>query len=427
MRFGLIKGLLGVSGVGALGYGSVKVMNSEKPLDLNNIGLIRFGRAATAYDTSSKEYKELKSQVHSRSAERLLKLCGAAHWGLGVLVAQGVCEYPEDPPSSSPEMPLEDVFAVIKEDLGCDSNDLFISFDEKPLGTASLAQVHRANLKDGREVAVKVQHRYVKNHSFVDIYTMTFLVKIVKVLFPQFEFMWLAEEMKKNLPLELSFIQEGMNAEKVGNLLDFSWLRVPEIHWEHTTDRVLVMEYFRGGHINDAGYMKAHGINTFDVSRKIGKMYADMIFKHGYVHCDPHPGNVLVRKNGDSGETEVVLLDHGLYTQLTNQFRLDYSKFWMSILSSDVEGIRTSADRLGVGELYGLFACMVTGRSWDSIIFGIDKSKKSKAESDEVKENAALYIMQIADLLAFVNRQMILIFKTNDLLRTIEYNLGTSN
>ena len=72
--------------------------------------------------------------------------------------------------------------------------DVFSNFDEKPLGVASLAQVHKATLKStGEVVAVKVQHRYVKKHSFVDIYTMDFLVRVVKTVFPQFEFMWLAD------------------------------------------------------------------------------------------------------------------------------------------------------------------------------------------------------------------------------------------
>lgn len=163
-------------------------------------------------------------------------------------------------------------------------------------------------------VAVKVQHRYVKKHSFVDIHTMDFLVRAVHKAFPQFEFMWLADEMRKNLPLELDFLQEGKNAEKVSNMLaNFKWLKVPKIYWPMSTDRVLVMEYCQGGHINDVEYMKEHNINLTDVSNKISQMYADMIFQHGYVHCDPHPGNVLVHKT-DSGDNEVILLDHGLYT-----------------------------------------------------------------------------------------------------------------
>ncbi len=115
------------------------------------------------------------------------------------------------------------------------------------------------------------------------------------------------------------------------------------------------------------------------------------------------------------------------FQQLTNDFRLNYAQFWLSILNADLEGIKTTADVLGVGQLYGLFACMVTGRSWNSIQKGIDRAEKNKAESKEVKENAARYLKEITDVLAFVNRQMILIFKTNDLLRNIEFTLGTQN
>merc|ERR1711910_210696 len=106
---------------------------------------------------------------------------------------------------------------------------------------------------------------------------------------------------------------------------------------------------------------------------------------------------------------------------------MGYSQFWLSILNANQEGIKEYADKLGVGQLYGLFACMVAGRSWSSITKGIDKSEKTKAEGKEIKANLARYIKEIADVLAFVNRQMILIFKTNDLLRTIESSLGTKN
>ena len=289
--------------------------------------------------------------------------------------------------------------------------------------------MHKAKLKDGgEEVAVKVQHRHVKNHSFIDIVTMDFLVRTIKVAFPQFEFMWLAEEMKKNLPLELSFTQEARNAERVSIQLEhLDWLKIPEIHWKLTTDRVLTMEYCPGGHINDLDYLREHKIDPYLASTRISRMYAEMIFKYGYVHCDPHPGNVLVQKCPETRKDKIVLLDHGLYSQLTHEFRVDYARFWLCILNADTDGIRTYADKLGVGQLYGLFACMVAGRSWDSIRSGIDRKEKNSAESKEIKNNAQRYIRQIADVLAFVNRQMILIFKTNDLLRAIEHSLGTSS
>lgn len=101
--------------------------------------------------------------------------------------------------------------------IACDlqPDDVFESFDEEPLGTASLAQVHRATLKNGQQVAVKVQHPYVLGNSKVDMKTMEYLCKIMSYVFPDFKMQWLVDESKKNLPIELDFLNEGRNAEKV--------------------------------------------------------------------------------------------------------------------------------------------------------------------------------------------------------------------
>lgn len=96
-------------------------------------------------------------------------------------------------------------------------SELFETFDPEPLGAASLAQVHRATLKNGSVVAVKVQHHYVRGNSKVDMNTMEIGVKIMSWLFPDFKFQWLVEESKKNLPIELDFLHEGKNTEKVSN------------------------------------------------------------------------------------------------------------------------------------------------------------------------------------------------------------------
>lgn len=102
--------------------------------------------------------------------------------------------------------------------------ELFTSFDPEPLGVASLAQVHRATLKNGKEVAVKVQHHYVRGNAKVDIVTMEYCVKIMGWIFPDFKFQWLVDESKKNLPKELDFMQEGRNTEKVTEYLCIFWL-----------------------------------------------------------------------------------------------------------------------------------------------------------------------------------------------------------
>ncbi|XP_070325786.1 aarF domain-containing protein kinase 1 isoform X2 [Odocoileus virginianus] len=304
-------------------------------------------------------------------------------------------------------------------------HDLFLSFDDTPLGAASLAQVHKAVLRDGRTVAVKVQHPKVQAQSSKDILLMEVLVLAVKQLFPEFEFMWLVDEAKKNLPLELDFLNEGRNAEKVAQMLKhFDFLKVPRIYWELSTKRVLLMEFVDGGQVNDRHYMERNKIDVNEISRHLGRMYSEMIFVNGFVHCDLHPGNVLVRKRPDTGKAEIVLLDHGLYQALTEEFRLDYCRLWQSLIWTDMQRVRKYSQRLGAGDLYPLFACMLTARSWDAVNRGIGQTPVTATEDSEIRNHAANYLPQISQLLNRVPRQMLLIFKTNDLLRGIEAALG---
>lgn len=93
---------------------------------------------------------------------------------------------------------------------------------------------------------------------------------------------------------------------------NYHWLKVPSIFWDISSKRVLVMEYVTGGQVNDLEYIESNKIDRYDVANKIGQLYSNMIFINGFVHSDPHPGNILVRKT-TKGDTEIVLLDHGLY------------------------------------------------------------------------------------------------------------------
>ncbi|XP_041514554.1 aarF domain-containing protein kinase 1 isoform X2 [Microtus oregoni] len=384
---------------------------SNNYLDPNDFGAVRVGRAVAttaviSYDylTSlrsvpygSEEYLQRRSQVHLRSARRLCELC-CANRGTFIKVGQhlGALDYllPEEYTSTlkvlhsqAPQSSMQEVRQVIREDLGKEIHDLFLSFDDTPLGAASLAQVHKAVLHDGRTVAVKVQHPKVQAQSSKDILLMEVLVLAVKQLFPDFEFMWLVDEAKKNLPLELDFLNEGRNAEKVAHMLKhFDFLKI---------------------------------------SCHLGKMYSEMIFVNGFVHCDPHPGNILVRRHSDTGKAEIVLLDHGLYQVLTEEFRLDYCHLWQSLIWTDMERVKQYSQRLGAAELYPLFACMLTARSWDSVKRGIGQAPVSATEDSEIRNNAASYLPEISQLLNHVPRQMLLILKTNDLLRSIETTLGT--
>ncbi|XP_069639865.1 aarF domain-containing protein kinase 1 isoform X2 [Haliaeetus albicilla] len=422
----------------------------NKFLDPNDFGVVRVGRAIATtavitydYLTSlrsvpygSEEYDFLKSQVHLRSAERLRELC-CANRGTFIKVGQhlGALDYllPEEYTrtlkvlhNQAPQSTRQEIEQVIREDLGKEIKELFVSFEDTPLGAASLAQVHKAVLQDGRTVAVKIQHPKVQAQSSKDILLMEVLLLVVKQIFPDFEFMWLVEEAKKNLPLELDFLNEGRNAEKVAHMLrNFDFLKVPRIYWELSTRRVLLMEFMEGGQVNDRAYMERNGINVNEISRNLGKLYSEMIFVNGFVHCDPHPGNVLVKKCPASGKAHIILLDHGLYQVLSESFRMDYCHLWQALIKADMKRVQKYSQRLGAGDLYPLFACMLTARSWESVNRGIDRSPVSASEDVEIRSNAAAYLPQITQLLNNVPRQMLLLLKTNDLLRGIESALHT--
>ncbi|GLD73461.1 uncharacterized aarF domain-containing protein kinase 1 isoform X2, partial [Lates japonicus] len=326
--------------------------------------------------------------VHQRSAERLLDLC-CANRGTFIKVGQhlGALDYllPEEYTSTlkvlhsrAPQSSMDEIRQVIREDLGKELSELFVSFEEKPQGTASLAQVHKAVLHDGRTVAVKVQHPKVQKQSSKDIVVMEVLLRAVHWLFPDFAFMWLVEEAKKNMPLELDFLNEGHNAEKVANMLaHYPFLKRTKHQCSVALNRglnyfgihlakevILTMEFAEGvvawvserpetkqcegwrtegsgrgmkvvqrewardwrlgggegyGDWQAVAGEKSGMEGTTEtggleqISEKLGKMYSEMIFVHGFVHCDPHPGNVLVRKCPRNKKTEIVLLDHGLY------------------------------------------------------------------------------------------------------------------
>lgn len=443
--------LLKAATIGTIGLGTLASLRVNE-YDIAAIGIVRLGRAALTVldigryykrelyssnlDKTSTEYLQLKSNAHKYGAQKLLELC-CANKGVYIKVGQhvGALDYLLPPEyvrtmrvlhSSAPQSTFKDVLTVIKEDFKKDPYEIFQSIDPEPLGTASLAQVHKAVLKNGDVVAVKVQHRAVKSNSYVDIKTMAALVRITSLVFPEFKFDWLVKETKKNIPLELNFTLEGKNAEKVQKLFSgYHWLKVPKIYWDTSSSRVLTMEFLEGGQVNDPEYMRTHQLNPYEVSSKLGRLYSQMIFIEGFVHSDPHPGNILVR-NHDS-QAEIILLDHGLYANLSDQFRWDYSKLWLAILDGDQAAMKEYCTRLGVADYYGLLSCMVSGRTWETIMSGMRKTRYDTREKELFQQNIPNLLPQISTVLDRVNQQLLLILKTNDLMRGIEYSLNTQS
>ena len=207
---------------------------------------------------------------------------------------------------------------MLLEDMQLGLDDLFTDFDPRPIGVASLAQVHRAvDRRTGQSVAVKVQHADLQEFARIDMATVNISMRLVKFFFPSFEFSWLGEEMNEMLPLEMDFRHEAHNSARCRS--DFLPLRgktslyLPEVMWAER--RCMAMEYIDGARVDDLAFFRDHQIDRNQVSQELSRIFSQMVYLNGYFHADPHHGNLLIRpktaRSTSPYNFDVCLLDHG--------------------------------------------------------------------------------------------------------------------
>ncbi len=232
----------------------------------------------------------------------------------------------EVPPES-----FDNIRRVIERELGSPLDEIFAEFDEQPVASASLAQVHRAVLKDGRVAAVKVQYPGIDRIVDIDLANMSFFIGVLNKLDRSMDYRFVAEEMRRHIPLELDFINEGHNAERIAaDFADVEDIVVPKIYWEHSSRRVLTMEYIDGVKITDREGMRRIGVDTADVAKILVFAFAEMIVKFGFFHADPHPGNLMVLPG-----PRLVLIDFGQAKELGPAFQEVLVRFTRTILADD--------------------------------------------------------------------------------------------
>ncbi len=242
-----------------------------------------------------------------------------------------------------PVRPFSQVAGQIRRELGASPDDIFDGFQRRPIASASLAQVHRARTKDGRDVAVKVQYPGIDRVLETDLKNINILVRILARIEKNFDFRVLMNEMNKDVPRELDFILEGHSAERVAHdLAHRGDIRVPTIVWEHSARRVLTMEYIDGIKISDIPQLKRAGIDINQVALIMTEAYCEQILVHGYFHADPHPGNLLVLPG-----PVVVFLDFGLSKELPEGFRLNYARLISALIAQDEQQMVVAFRALG--------------------------------------------------------------------------------
>ncbi len=202
-----------------------------------------------------------------------------------------------------PPAPPGHVLEVILEDLGAAPAEIFATFEPEAVAAASLGQVHFATLKDGREVAVKVQRPYIRRIVEVDLSAVTWVVRLIKNYPPirrRADMEALLAEFGRVLVSELDYISEAKNAEVFRtNFAQVGGVYFPEPILELTTRRVLVMERINGIKITDLKTLQEMGVSGLELAARLSNVYLKQFFIDGVFHADPHPGNLFVRVEED--------------------------------------------------------------------------------------------------------------------------------
>lgn len=380
--------------------------------------------------------------LHQRGADRLLALC-EVNRGVYIKLGQhvGQLDYLLPQPyvatlrvltHAAPRDPPHAVRAVVRAELGASVDDLFDDWDDTPIASASLAQVHAARLKGTpTRVAVKVQHAGLRDTSAADLVTVRALVTAARALFPRADYVWLADEIDANLPRELNFALEAANCTATAAAFAHrSDIVAPTVVPALTTPRVLTMSFEDGVYVNDVAAIRRMGLHPAAVATLVAEAFADQIFVQGRVHADPHAANLLVRRHPTTpGAPQLVLLDHGLYRVLPPDLRLNYARLWRAILWGDEAGIARYSERMGAGGMHRLWASMLTTKSWDAVAAaGADPTALRVLDTPAHRREARGYARQYADdigvVLRTVPRELLLILKTNDCLRCVDAALG---
>lgn len=365
----------------AVGVGSAYMYDSVIGDELVN----RNGRMIWACFLTLIDYKYLldpsrPDDTHQRVAERLLAVC-RRNGGLYIKLGQGVASMNHVLPlpyrrvlavlqDQAPFVPIEQVRQVFEEDFGKSFNQVFESFDETPVASASVAQVHRAVLRDGNHtpVAVKVQKPFIQRQFPWDMACYKFCVLALEFFF-DLPLYWTVGYTVNNLKKEVDFINEANNAELAafnltreggGSGLDDCY--IPKVYWRETSKRILTCEWVDAVKITEAGKIEGEmGLDMTKVVSTFVRVLSEQLFVSGHLHCDPHPGNVLVRRkpvavgpdgkrisSSGSDEHQIVLIDHGLYIAESEKFRLEYCRLWRAMMVSDTVEMKKICDAWGI-------------------------------------------------------------------------------
>ena len=246
-------------------------------------------------------------------------------------------------------MPFDDVEDVINHSYGQDWRELFQFIEEAPLGSASIAQVHRARLKNGEEVIIKVERKGIYDTMARDIGLLRRLVKLIP---PVGDFKNLVDldmvldELWSVAQEEMDFLKEAANMDEFSrNNASVQYVTTPKLYHEYSTGHVLVMEYIDGYSLDDVESLQNAGYDMDEIGTKFVNNFIKQVMDDGFFHADPHPGNVKIR------DGKIVWIDMGMMGRLSEKDRHTMIKGIRGIALHDISMVENSV--LEIGEFRG--------------------------------------------------------------------------
>ena len=273
-------------------------------------------------------------------------------------------------------VPFDEIREVVEQSLGVRLSKPFTEFDETPIGCASLAQVHRACLRDGRTVAVKVQRPGIGPQIRADLDAIGALAKRADQhtrMGRDVHFADWVQEFRRALLGELDYRMEAENLDRFGqHLADYPQLYVPSPLWDLCADKVLTMDLVEGTKVTEVSGLRRTEEPMDDLARALMRGYLDQVFVHGEIHADPHPGNLLVTNDG-----RLALFDLGMIAHVPPRMRERLLKLLFAAVDGRGEAVANESIAMGtrlehfdagryqreVGQMVARYAAHASGRN----------------------------------------------------------------
>jgi predicted unusual protein kinase regulating ubiquinone biosynthesis (AarF/ABC1/UbiB family) len=307
------------------------------------------------------EREERRAALRRREAERLAAALGDLKGPYAKLGQFAALRYDALSPEvrgafaslrdAVPPLPFPEIRDCVEAELGTSLEGAFGTFDAEPVGAASIAQVHRARLHDGREVAVKVQYPWLGSSLPRDLALLRALLWILALRRPggRAARRRLLDEFARGLGEELDFRREARVAGEIArNLAGDPAVVVPEVVASHSTGRVLTMAYHPAVPILDRAGLERVGAKPAEVLEILARSYARQVFVDGLFHADPHPGNLFVLEQPGPRGPRVLFVDFGLSRRLDPALRREMRLAIFALLRSDREAFLAGMERLGM-------------------------------------------------------------------------------